>query len=662
MILHSLRTRLILLFTGSFCLTLAFMTVMAQRQLVKIVDTSQTEVYGEKLDTILAEIERTNQQLIRTGLPDAYRSDFQNRILLNLRNQYLRGQEVTVFPFIYNLAENTILLHPDIPEGHKQVLDPEELVLSQGKDEVQQYVISRGEKSWFIFREYPQWDWEVGFVVPLTEKYRDVRSFMHVQILLTAAVLLITLPFLYLILVGITRPIRRLTEISKKIAHGELEQEIPVRGEDEIATLAQSFIYLQMAIRQKIEALNREADMRFRMEEKLSHIQKMEAIGQLAGGISHDFNNMLGGIMGAAQLLEESVDPEDATSHEYIDLIFQATQRAADLTSRLLAFGRKTNLSSSAIELHEVIHAAMELVEKTISRKIRIVRQEDAGNSRIRGDFSALQNVLINLCLNASQAMPDGGTLVIRTRNMSIREPGLDSETSELLPGEYAVLEVEDTGIGMSPEIRKQIFNPFFTTRGMENGTGLGLSSAYGTVKNHLGSIHVYSEPGEGSVFQVILPCMGEEAAVQECFREPDWRGTGTVLLVDDEEMIRKMEKPLLEKMGFTVFLAEDGEQALEIYSRLGVQIRLVISDMIMPRMDGRELFLKIREINPGCPFILASGFMKEEVFQELTARGLSGFIQKPFHSGELSVLLHKLFPGESPENEGSSGVSFRKE
>lgn len=375
---------------------------------------------------------------------------------------------------------------------------------------------------------------------------------------------------------------------------------------------------------------------------ELTHSRKMDAIGQLAGGVAHDFNNMLAGILGAAQILKS---PDQKLSEEnlvYIEMILNAAARSADLTKKLLAFGRKGKALSTEIDAHEIIDNTLSIVKQTIDRKIVVTADKKAKFNYIIGDNSALQNSLMNLCINASHAMVNGGDLTISTRNIYFDKRYCDASIFSLEPGEYLEVEVRDSGCGIPVESINSIFEPFYTTKEEGEGTGLGLAAVYGTVLDHHGSIIVSSEPELGTVFHLYFPCVGSQKK-QSISAPQALNGTGLILLVDDEDIIRLTCKHLLEDMGYTVLTARDGKEGISIFKKSHTEISLVIMDMIMPEMNGSEAYFEMKEIDSECKVILSSGFTKDENMTDLLKSGLAGFITKPFTNHELSKLMSSV-------------------
>jgi len=368
------------------------------------------------------------------------------------------------------------------------------------------------------------------------------------------------------------------------------------------------------------------------VEEQLRQAHKMDVVGQLAGGVAHDFNNMLTGIIGAAEMLNWRLG-EDPYNAKLTAVILDAATRSADLTRQLLAFSRKGKITSTAISINDCINAVVAILERTIDKRINLRVELKAQNPTIIGDPGLLQNALLNLAVNARDAMPEGGTLTFTTCNVELAGSSLPGQPAA---GPYLEISVADTGIGMSPEVLEHIYEPFFTTKETGKGTGLGLAAVYGTVKEHNGTIGVTSEPGKGTVFRLCLPS-GTSQGSEMAEGEETVQGKGGIMLVDDEAIIRLSGHCLLEELGYQVYLAEDGEQALELYSREHARIGLVILDMVMPKLSGKETFLRLKRLDPEVRVLFSSGFHREGTVQELLGIGAKGFIHKPYRLQNLS-------------------------
>lgn len=378
-----------------------------------------------------------------------------------------------------------------------------------------------------------------------------------------------------------------------------------------------------------------------RLQKQINQTQKMDVIGQLAGGIAHDFNNMLAGIMAAAELLKLRLS-NDEKQHKMVDIIIEATARSADLTRELLTFSRKETAVSTPIRIHDTIATVIRLLEHTIDKQIQLSVRLDADNSIVKGDQTQLQNALLNLGVNARDAMPDGGTLTFSTAVRMLDEISCRSMGISLPTGAYLEIAVSDTGVGMTKNVMEHIFEPFFTTKEVGKGTGLGLAAVYGAVRSHHGELHVQTELGVGSVFKLFLPMIEEETVQTAVIKEETVPGTGGILLVDDEEILREVGRELLENLGYMVYIAENGVQALEVFSAHRSEISLVVLDMIMPKMGGKETFMRLREENPDIKVMFCSGFHKDWTEDELLNLGACGFIQKPYNRSELSHAVAK--------------------
>ncbi len=376
-----------------------------------------------------------------------------------------------------------------------------------------------------------------------------------------------------------------------------------------------------------------------RMENSQQHAQKMDAMGRLAGGIAHDLNNQLGGIMGAAELLDlELTDPEPRL---YLGQMQQAASRASELTQQLLAFARRGIVRAANVDVHALIVEVVTALERGMDQRIVVTRRLLAKPHHVSGDAALLQKMLLGLGRNARDAMPEGGELLFAT---DVEE--IPDGQAELKPGRYLRISVSDTGMGLSDEARSRFFEPFFPIRPNGKGAGLVLAAVYGTVKSHQGDVRVESKPGHGTVLQLYLPVIEAVAAV-DVVRSPDVAvfGRGRVLLVDDEVIIRGVGEQLLQSLGYEVVTAADGEAAVAYYQQHWRQVDLILLDMIMPKLGGRETFRALKAINPGLRVILASGYSMDNEAQSVLDEGALGFIQKPLRRVELSQRLAAALP-----------------
>lgn len=372
------------------------------------------------------------------------------------------------------------------------------------------------------------------------------------------------------------------------------------------------------------------------MRQELAHTRKLDAIGQLAGGVAHDFNNMLAGIISGAELLSLN-SKNDAKAQKYIDIILQAGKQAGDLTHKLLAFARKGKVESTPIDVAKVIYDAASILNHTLDRRIKVDISVDAENTRIIGDLSQIQNALINLGVNGGHAMAGDGVLQIQLKEIIFDEVYCKASPFDIVPGAYLDLEVHDTGVGIAPENIERIFEPFYTTKDVGKGSGLGLSAVYGAVLEHNGAITVYSEPGRGTSFHLYLPLTDVEDTIFKKEADRPISGQGTILIVDDEQVVLVTAKSILESLGYDVILAGNGKDGLQKYREHRADIDLVIIDMIMPEMNGKDCYFAMKAMDNDVKVLLASGFSREADLKELQENGLAGFLHKPYTTVQLS-------------------------
>jgi PAS domain S-box-containing protein len=383
------------------------------------------------------------------------------------------------------------------------------------------------------------------------------------------------------------------------------------------------------------------------LEAQLMHAQKMEAIGTLAGGIAHDFNNILMGIQGYLSLMRlgnDSDDLKDDQHGKYIQGIEENVMSAANLTEQLLGFARKGKYKLRLTGLNDIIERSTHMFMRT-KKEITLHKrcQEDLWNVEV--DQGQIEQVLINLYLNAWHAMPEGGDLYLQTENVVLSDA--HCKPFEVQGGNYVKLAVTDSGIGIDQETIGRIFEPFFTTKEIGKGTGLGLASAYGIIKNHKGIIRVYSEQGHGTTFVIYLPASQAEEKDESQTDYTITKGTEQILLVDDEEGPIQVERLMLKELGYRVMTASSGREAIDIYAKHTDTVDLIALDMIMPEMNGRATFEELKKINADVRVLLVSGYSLNKQVEEMLDLGCNGFIQKPFDIIELSRTLRYVFDGE---------------
>ncbi|MCX7794357.1 MAG: response regulator [Thermodesulfovibrionales bacterium] len=383
-----------------------------------------------------------------------------------------------------------------------------------------------------------------------------------------------------------------------------------------------------------------------KIREQLFQAQKMEAIGTLAGGIAHDFNNMLQAILGYASLLKMNT-PKEHPSYNALEVIEKTSIRAAELTKQLLGYARKGKYIVEILNINDLVQDVYKIISRTFERNIEIKLNLNEKGLLIEGDRSQLTNVILNLCVNSRDAMPEGGLLTIETFEKKIKPDELLHHDAR--PIKYAALSVTDTGTGMDEETMKHIFEPFFTTKEVGKGTGMGLAMAYGVIQNHGGFITVESSPKKGSQFIIYLPLLEGELkeGVKEMgeFTQPE-KSKGRILIIEDEKSIRSFTRKTLEEIGYEVFEASDGLEAIEIYRRERGNLDLVILDLILPRLNGLEVFKKIKELNPEQKIIISTGYGLRSHLEELLGQDVAAFLEKPYTYITLTTALKEALYG----------------
>jgi PAS domain S-box-containing protein len=397
-----------------------------------------------------------------------------------------------------------------------------------------------------------------------------------------------------------------------------------------------------------ISERKRSEEERKTLETHLQASQKLESLGVLAGGIAHDFNNLLMGILGNAGLALQDLSRVSPV-RPFIDEIEKATLRAADLTRQMLAYSGKGHFQIKIVDISEVTRELTHLLESSISKKAHLKLQLTQGLPAIRGDIAQLQQIIINLIMNASEALNEefGGEVIIRTGIAMYTQKDLTESRLPNKPsaGRYVFLEVTDTGCGMDADTCDKLFDPFFTTK--FTGRGLGMSAVLGIVRGHQGAIFVRSKDGAGTTIRVLFPALDTSAAtIKETNQNRNgdkWQGRGTILLVDDEHIVQTVAKTILERLGFDVLLASDGIEAVEIFHQRGHEIDCVLLDLSMPRMDGEQTLVALRKINQTVPVILSSGYAEAEIEERFKIQGISAFIQKPYQVNALKQTIQDV-------------------
>ena len=404
---------------------------------------------------------------------------------------------------------------------------------------------------------------------------------------------------------------------------------------------------LEKIVGARTAELQAEIAERKQLEAQFRQAQKMEAFGQLAGGVAHDFNNLLAVIMGFANLLRDT-EELGAEAREQIEQVHLAGERAANLTRQLLTFSRKRDMQIRSLNLNDVIGDMAKMLVRLIGEDIKLDCKFSPNLPRVQADPSMMEQVLMNLVVNARDAMPKGGHLMISTDAVVIESSHTRGQ-SEARAGDFVCLSVRDTGCGMTPEVRARIFEPFFTTKGVGKGTGLGLATVFGIVKQHLGWIEVASEVGLGTSFKIFIPVTSQPAPERQAkvVESKTGEGTETVLLVEDEEAVRGLLKIILQRHGYRVLEAASGSAALLVWKKYGTQIDLLLTDMIMPDgLTGRELAKQLLAQEPGLKVVYSSGYDDDPEGTAFISRGTAVFLQKPYTPKKLIQTVRQCLDG----------------
>jgi two-component system, cell cycle sensor histidine kinase and response regulator CckA len=410
----------------------------------------------------------------------------------------------------------------------------------------------------------------------------------------------------------------------------------------------------------KLVIVNRDITGRRQLEDQFRQSQKMEAVGRLSGGIAHDFNNLLGLIIGYAEILQEQIGPDEA-QRSSVEEILNAGRRAAALTRQLLAFSRQQVLEPKVLDLNAVIVDVKKMLDRMIGEDVQMTTRLDPNLSHIKTDQGQIEQVLMNLAVNARDAMPGGGKLVIETQNTQIDDAFARRYPYPVQTGPYVLLTVSDSGVGMDAATQARVFEPFFTTKEKGKGTGLGLSTVYGVVKQSGGYIDIQSELGVGTTFKIYLPRV--EAAVETGGDalpqgvKDSQQGAETILVVEDEEALRKLARNILAAYGYTVLEAEDGPHALEISKRFRGAINLMLTDVIMPGMNGPSLAQQITQQRPEIKVVYMSGYTGQVFNKDAVLNPGSIFVQKPFTREALAKKIREALDGRAARLESLTSV-----
>ena len=485
-----------------------------------------------------------------------------------------------------------------------------------------------------FFNYVPEYDWIVvsasyhdEFFAPL-EQLRTTHVVTMIIVLALIAVVSVVLSS------SITGPVLELTDTMRQAAQGDFSARVASRSSDEIAQLADYFNFFMVRLEDELRSRRHAEAERRRIEDRLRKSEKLEAIGQLAGGVAHDFNNLLVPIICNGEVLEAEL--VDERSRGIVREMIQAARRGSMLTRRMLDFGQQSSIEHVTVNVHEQIDKVVELLKHSVGRKIEIQRQLECREPYIRGDASRLQNALLNLGLNARDAMPDGGVLRFETASVET-----DASNENAGSRRFVRVRVVDTGIGMTEEQLQHVFEPFFTTKEPGKGTGLGLASVYGTLTAHNGTVDVVSRHGGGAVFSLYFPQIQPEAVAKGSPDEPDApEAGGHILVADDETLVLASLRRVLTSMGYEVTTCVNGLEAVETMRSTPDAFDLVLLDLMMPEMYGNEALQHIRNIRPDIPVVIMSGHTVRAGTEIGIPDGASSYIVKPFAKQDLASVL----------------------
>ena len=394
-----------------------------------------------------------------------------------------------------------------------------------------------------------------------------------------------------------------------------------------------------VAVVKDITPIKKAEQEKAKLQVQFEHAQRMESIGTLAGGLAHNFNNLLMSIIGNASIVLLDLNP-DHPHYKNLKNIEKNVKSGSQVTKQLLGYAREGRYEVKPISLNQLVKEASNTFGTT-RKEIRVHQELAESLFGINADQGQIEQVLMNLYVNAADAMPEGGDLFLKT--MNITDKDMADKQYDPKPGNYVLLTVRDTGVGMDEKTMERIFDPFFTTKSLAEGTGLGLASVYGIIKAHGGYIDVDSEEGKGTTFEIYLPASEEKVTEEKMLTDEIMKGKGTVLLVDDEEIVLDAGEQMLRKLGYEVLLAKSGQEALELYKKNQDRIDLVLLDMVMPGVGGGKTYDRLKEINPKIKVLLSSGYSIDGQAKEIMKRGCDGFIQKPFNLGQLSQSIRKI-------------------
>ena len=467
-----------------------------------------------------------------------------------------------------------------------------------------------------------------------------LRALDRMLVTLGAVAVLVGALIAFILSRQITRPLERLASGARRLQKGDFEFQIPISGNDEVADLTGAFDEMRTSLRQSREVMVRSA--------------RLEAVGRLAGGVAHDFNNLVMIIKGYSDLLLDSATPE---AKPYLEEIKNAGERASGLTRQLLAFSRKQVLEPQVLDPNQTVRSMVKMLRVLIGEDIELVTSLADQIGRIQADPGQLEQVIMNLAVNARDAMPGGGKLIVETQSSEL-DQAYAAAHSEVIAGPYVQIAMTDSGCGMSKETLEHIFEPFFTTKESGKGTGLGLATVYGIVKQSRGHITVYSEPGAGTTFKIYFPSLDKSVPLpvaRPLAAAP--KGEGTILLVEDEASLRVLAAESLKRLGYTVLQAGNGLEALAVADHHSGKIDVVVTDIVMPRMGGPELVEKLRQKREGVAVIFMSGYTEAAALENAKIGLDSTLLNKPFSTEALARKINEVQEGMAAQKSTSASA-----
>lgn len=438
---------------------------------------------------------------------------------------------------------------------------------------------------------------------------------------------------------------RRLLELVFEQRHevqGIEQQMVTTHGELVDVSVSTSVIYDAQGMPILMRAVARDITEKKKLESKVFHAQRIDSIGNLAGGVAHDFNNILTSILGSISIMKRKMKKNDPW-FRFVEIIETAAKRGAGLTRQLLTFARKNTAQFRPVLIHDIVEETVQLFERSIDKTIQVRTFFNDGDSIVNGDDGQIQQALLNLLINARDAMPGGGVITVETRVVRYDDRRAEP-VGETRAGDYVAISVTDTGVGMDAATQQRIFEPFFTTKDQGKGTGLGLSVVYGVVNGHNGFINVQSEPGEGSQFTLHFPVLQEAERTRLSSKEPKLhRGKERILVVDDEEHVGEVIGGMLKNLGYEVTVVRSGKEALQV-ARRKKQFDAVLLDMNMPTMGGKETFVRLKELDPSLSVIISTGYSNTVIDEMPLRNSVDAFLQKPYQIEELSKIMREVF------------------